>query len=144
MTLYGIPNKADWDYRKFPKTRTIKRWDYRCSPQGTNRMHWDNTLSIGNIISACMILAALLIAFSKFVASSDKKFTALTTALKESAMSQSAALALVSAATNNLAAITERLQIAVEKQDSRILTLETEQIIRKEVGARLAAEHIKA
>jgi hypothetical protein len=104
-------------------------------------MHWDNTLSIGNIISACMILAALLIAFSKFVASSDKKLTAITNSLKESAMSQSAALALVSAATNNLAAITERLQVAVEKQDSRILTLETEQKIQKEVHKRLALGH---
>ena len=38
---------------------------------------------------------------------------------------------------NNLAAITERLQHAVEQQDSRLVTLETENKIEKEVAVRM-------
>ena len=81
-------------------------------------MHWDGTVSVGNVITILMTLGGLMLGGFKIAVHLQRS----------------------SEAMNNLAAITERLQHAVEKQDSRIVTLETENVIRAEVEKRIG-EH---
>ena len=78
-------------------------------------MHWDGTLSLGNILT-------ILATFGGLVGGGVR----IAFHLQKS-----------SDAMNNLAAITERLQHAVEQQDSRLVTLETENKIEKEVAVRM-------
>ncbi len=80
-------------------------------------MHWDPTISFGNIITILGMLAGLLVGGWKIAIHLQRSSDAM----------------------NNLAAITERLQQAVEQQDTRIGTLETEQTIQKEVAKRLSS-----
>lgn len=61
-------------------------------------MHWDTTISIGNVLSAGAIIVAIFMAFYKFVRDNKDASTKLTNA------------------TNNLAGITDGLSKSVERQ----------------------------
>ena len=82
-------------------------------------MHFDTTISLGNILTALAMLGTVAVAINRH------NMTTLKLASSMEANSN---------ATNNLAAITERLQRAVELQDSRLVHLETEQRISAEVA----------
>ncbi len=82
-------------------------------------MHWDGTITFGNILTILSVFIGLVGGGVRIAFHLQKSSDAM----------------------NNLAAITERLQHAVEQQDSRIITLETEQIIQKEVKARMDVIH---
>jgi hypothetical protein len=85
-------------------------------------MHWDATISIGNVLTALAMIAGMLLAFNRH---------------SIAAIKLAASIEANSNATNNLAAITQKLQLAVEAQDSRLVSLETEQKIAAEVERRL-------
>jgi hypothetical protein len=78
-------------------------------------MHWDATISIGNVLTALAMIAGMLLAFNR----------------------HSIAAIKLAASIEALAAITQKLQLAVEAQDSRLVSLETEQKIAAEVERRL-------
>lgn len=78
-------------------------------------MHWDATISIGNVLTALAMIAGTLLAFNR----------------------HSIAAIKLAASIEALAAITQKLQLAVEAQDSRLVSLETEQKIAAEVERRL-------
>lgn len=79
-------------------------------------MRWDGTVSIGNLISIAVTLVAVVMAVLKFV-SNNNLIQAAHTADN---------LALTNA-TNNLAAITERMQRALEHQGSQLDTVKATQ-----------------
>ena len=79
-------------------------------------MHWDGTVSFGNLLTILTTLIGLVAGGVRIAFHLQKSSDAI----------------------NNLAAITERLQRAVEHQESRIVSLETEQTIQKEVAKRIA------
>lgn len=78
-------------------------------------MHWDGTVSFGNILTILTTLVGLIAGGVRIAFHLQRSSDAM----------------------NNLASITERLQHAVENQDNRLHTLETEQIIQKEVSKRI-------
>ena len=78
-------------------------------------MHWDGTITFGNALTILTTLVGLVLGGFK-----------IAVHLQHS-----------SDATNNLAAITERMQESINDHDSRIGTLETEQRIEKEVARRV-------
>lgn len=80
-------------------------------------MHWDGTVSFGNILTILTTLVGLIAGGVRIAFHLQRSSDAM----------------------NNLASITERLQHAVESQDNRLHTLETEQIIQKEVSKRMGA-----
>ncbi len=79
-------------------------------------MHWDGTVTFGNILTILTTLIGLIAGGIRIAFHLQRSSDAM----------------------NNLAAITERLQHAVESQDSRIGNLETEQTIQKEVAKRMS------
>jgi len=78
-------------------------------------MHWDGTVSFGNILTILTTLVGLIAGGVRIAFHLQRSSDAM----------------------NNLASITERLQHAIENQDNRLHTLETEQIIQKEVSKRI-------
>ncbi len=84
-------------------------------------MHWDGTITFGNILTILSVFIGLVGGGVRIAFHLQKSSDAM----------------------NNLAAITERLSQAVESQDSRIITLETEQKIQTEVKKRMDAAHEK-
>jgi hypothetical protein len=78
-------------------------------------MHWDGTVSFGNILTILTTLVGLIAGGVRIAFHLQRSSDAM----------------------NNLASITERLQHAVEHQDNRLHILETEQIIQKEVSKRI-------
>jgi len=70
-------------------------------------MHWDGSVSLGSILTICTTLFGLMIGGLRIAFHLQKSSDAM----------------------NNLAAITERLQLAVEKQDGRIYSLETDRAV---------------
>ena len=80
-------------------------------------MHWDPSISVGNLLTIAAMVSSILIGGYKIALHLERS----------------------SAAMNNLAAITERLQKAVELQDSRIMTLEKSDAVDAEVRRRMGA-----
>jgi adenylate kinase len=78
-------------------------------------MHWDGTISFGNVLTILTTLIGLMAGGLKIAFHLQRSSDAM----------------------NNLAVITERLQHAVENQDSRLLSLETEREIQREVTKRM-------
>lgn len=79
-------------------------------------MHWDGTITFGNLLTILTTLGGLVIGGVRIAFHLQRSSDAM----------------------NNLAAITERMQHAVETQDSRLRNLETEHLIQKEVSKRMA------
>lgn len=84
-------------------------------------MHWDGSVSIGNVLTGATALAWILIALSRYA--SSHKVESATTA----------------AAINNLAAITQDLRKEVQTQNGRLARVETTLAVREEVDKRMAA-----
>jgi hypothetical protein len=84
-------------------------------------MHWDGSISVGNILTFLGMVAFILGAANRFMGQQKEQHQAVTTAV------------------NNLSAITSRLDSAVQTQNGRLAKVETELAIRKEVERRLAA-----
>lgn len=80
-------------------------------------MHWDGTVSFGNLLTILTTIIGLIAGGLKIAFHLQRSSDAM----------------------NNLAVITERLQHAVEMQDTRISGLETEQTIQKEVAKRMSS-----
>lgn len=85
-------------------------------------MHWDGTITFGNILTILTTIAGLIIGGVKIAFHLERSSNAM----------------------NSLAEITERLQSAVEGQDSRIITLENERVIQTEVSKRIHAHDLMA
>ena len=81
-------------------------------------MHWDGSVSLGSILTICTTLFGLILGGVRIAFHLQKSSDAM----------------------NNLAAITERLQLAVEKQDSRLYTLETARAVAAAID-KYVAEH---
>jgi hypothetical protein len=81
-------------------------------------MHWDGTISFGNVLTICTTLIGLMAGGWKIALHLQRSSDAM----------------------NNLAAITERLQHSVQEQDGRLRSLETEQEIQREVSKRVSAQ----
>jgi uncharacterized protein YlxW (UPF0749 family) len=84
-------------------------------------MHWDSSVSIGNVLTVLAFLAGIFVAFNKFVSSHNSAVMSIT------------------AAVNNLSAICDRLQHSVEAQNTRLTSVENRLEIETEVQKRLAA-----
>lgn len=65
-------------------------------------MHWDGSISMGNVLTFAGMLIALIVAFNKFVSGHKESSITLTNAV------------------NNLSTITKSLQDAIEKQNTKI------------------------
>ena len=77
------------------------------------KMHWDGAISAWNILSTAIVLTGIVMAFYRFVSKNRDSVTTLTNA------------------TNNLAAITERLKTAVEHQGAQVDAVKTAQATDK-------------
>lgn len=84
-------------------------------------MHWDSSVSLGNIVSLIALLGAMVVGFNVFVTRHNT------------------AIALITAAINNLSAVTDRLEKAVQVQNGRLVKVETVLAVREEVDRRMSA-----
>lgn len=90
-------------------------------------MHWDGTISVGNLLTIAVGLAGVLMAFWRFTVTQAKHTLEST------------------AAINNLAAITDRLEKAVALQNGRVAKLEIAKAVDEGIEARLAGiGHLKS
>lgn len=84
-------------------------------------MHWDGTISVGNLLTIIVGLAGVLMAFWRFTVAQAKHTNETTLAV------------------NNLAMITDRLEQAVALQNGRVAKLEIAKAVNEQVETRLAA-----
>lgn len=84
-------------------------------------MHWDGTISVGNLLTIIVGLAGVLMAFWRFTVTQAKHTNETTLAI------------------NNLAMITDSLQKAVSVQNGRVAKLEIAKAVDEGIEARLAA-----
>ena len=87
-------------------------------------MHWDGTISVGNVLTFIGIIGAILLAFNRFTLKQERHSIETT------------------AAVNNLAAITDNLQKAVSVQNGRLAKVEITLAVNEEVEKRMAISHI--
>ena len=84
-------------------------------------MHWDGSVSVGNILTFLGMVAFFLGAAHRFAAQQKEQHHTMTAAL------------------NNLSAITDNLQRAVATQNGRLVNVETRIKVEDEVARRLLA-----
>lgn len=84
-------------------------------------MHWDGSISVGNILTFIGIVAAILLAFNRFTVRHETSIASMTTAL------------------NNLSHITDTLSGDVKIQNGRLAKVETTLAVQDGVRAALTA-----
>ena len=84
-------------------------------------MHWDGSVSVGNILTFLGMVAFILGAANRFAGQQKEQHLAMTNAV------------------NNLSAITDSLQKAVQTQNGRLAKVETRLEVEDQVSRRLAA-----
>ena len=84
-------------------------------------MHWDGSVSVGNILTFLGMVAFILGAANRFAGQQKEQHLAVTNAV------------------NNLSAITDNLQKAVAVQNGRLVSVETRIKVEDEVARRLLA-----
>lgn len=83
-------------------------------------MHFDGTISIGNILTSIGIIGAILVAFNRFTVKQAEHNLTTTNAI------------------NNLSSITDGMQKAVTLQNGRIAKLEISSAVAAEVERRIS------
>jgi hypothetical protein len=83
-------------------------------------MHWDPSISFGNVITMTGLLITLIMVFYKFVSG-----------IRKDGLVQANAMLMQTNATNNLAAIIERMQHAAEHQGLQLDAIKSAQMSDK-------------